>query len=269
MLASTSTYHASDGTAYERFLGRWTTVLATPLLDFAEFPPDGPLLDVGTGTGSLAVAMTARWPSRRIIGIDVAEPYIRYARSRSTAPLLSFEVGEAAHLPFGPGVFSGAAAQLVLNFIPNAEAAVSEMRRVTRRGGRVVAAVWDFRGGLVYQRIFWDTAAGLDPQAGHARDRLFSAPLAIPGGLAKLFVETGIVEVQSDSITIRMDYESFEDYWQPLLGGQGPFGTYVAELSSDLCARVKAAVERAYCAGSPDGERSFCATALVVRGLVS
>jgi hypothetical protein len=61
MLASTTTYHASDGTAYERFLGRWTTVLATPLLDFAEFPPVGPLLDVGTGTGSLAVAMTARW----------------------------------------------------------------------------------------------------------------------------------------------------------------------------------------------------------------
>ena len=268
MLASTTTYHASDGTAYERFLGRWTTLLATPLLDFAEFPPDGPLLDVGTGTGSLAVAMTARWPSRRIIGIDVAEPYIRYARSRSTAPFLSFEVGEAAHLPFGPGVFSGAAAQLVLNFIPNAEAAVREMRRVTRRGGRVAAAVWDFRGGLVYQRMFWDTAAGLDSRASHARDRLFSAPVAIPGGLAKLFVETGIVEVQSDSISIRMNYESFEDNWQPLLGGQGPVGTYVAELSSNLRARVKDAVRRAYCAGSPDGERSFCATAWVTRGLV-
>ena len=133
MLASTTTYHASDGAAYERFLGRWTTLLAAPLLDFAEFPPDGPLLDVGTGTGSLAVAMTARWPSRRIIGIDVAEPYIRYARSRSTAPFLSFEVGEAAHLPFGPGVFSGAAAQLVLNFLPNAEAAVREMRREGQR----------------------------------------------------------------------------------------------------------------------------------------
>src|SRR5215467_13553043 len=211
MLASTTTYHASDGAAYERFLGRWTTVLATQLLDFAEFPPDGPLLDVGSGTGSLAVAMAMRWPSRRIVGIDIAEPYIRHARSRGTAPLLSFEVGEAARLPFGPGAFSGAAAQLVLNFIPNAEAAVREMRRVTRRGGRVVAAVWDFRGGLVYQRIFWDTAAGLDPQAGHARDRLFSAPLAAPGGVAKLFADAGFVEVRSDSITIRMDYEDFDD----------------------------------------------------------
>ena len=134
-------------------------------------------------------------------------------------------------------------------------------------GGRV--RMRRIRGGLVYQRIFWDTAAGLDPRAGYARDRLFSAPLAIPGGLAKLFVEAGIAEVQSDSITVRMDYESFEDYWEPLLGGQGAVGTYVAELSSDLRARVKDAVRRAYCVGSPDGERSFCASAWAVRGLVS
>ena len=158
-------------------------------------------------------------------------------------------------------MFFGTAAQLVLNFIPNAEAAVREMRRVTRRGGRVVAAVWDFRGGLVYQRIFWDTAAGLDPQAGHARDRLFSAPLAAPGAVAKLFADAGFLEVRSESLTIRMDYQNFEDYWLPLLGGQGPVGTYVAELPSDLRARIKDGVRRAYCAGSPDGERSLCATA--------
>ena len=146
---------------------------------------------------------------------------------------------------------------------------MSEMRRVTRQGGTVVAAVWDFRGGLVYQRIFWDTAAGIDPQAGLARDRLFSARLALPGGLANLFTDAGFADVQSGSVTIRMDYENFEDYWQPLLGGQGPVGTYVVELSTDLRARVKDAVKSAYCAGSPDGARSLCATAWAVRGLVS
>ena len=163
-------------------------------------------------------------------------------------------------------MFFGTATQLVLNFIPNAEAAVREMRRVTRRGGRVVAAVWDFRGGLVYQCIFWDTAAGLDPQAGHGRDRLFSTPLAVPGGLANLFADAGFVEIHRATITIRMDYKNFDDYWQPLLGRQGPVGTYLVDLSSDLRARIKDGVRRAYCAGSPDGERSLCATAWAVRG---
>ncbi len=42
------------------------------------------------------------------------------------------------------------------------------MRRATRSGGTIAAAVWDFPGGLVYQRIFWDTAAALDPEADKA-----------------------------------------------------------------------------------------------------
>jgi SAM-dependent methyltransferase len=55
-----SSYHATDGAAYEVFLGRWTRRLAEPLLDFAEFPDAGRLLDVGCGTGALATAMAAR-----------------------------------------------------------------------------------------------------------------------------------------------------------------------------------------------------------------
>jgi SAM-dependent methyltransferase len=67
--AAASTYHATDGAAYEVFLGRWTRRLAQPLLDFAEFPEDGPLLDAGCGTGSLAHAMATRWPRREVIGV--------------------------------------------------------------------------------------------------------------------------------------------------------------------------------------------------------
>ena len=63
-----SSYHATDGAAYERFLGRWSRRLAAPLLEFAEFTGDGCLLDVGCATGSVANAMTGKWPARRIVG---------------------------------------------------------------------------------------------------------------------------------------------------------------------------------------------------------
>lgn len=248
---------------------RWSrarALLAPLLLDFAEFAPDGALLDVGTGTGSLAAAMASRWPSRQIVGIDIAEPYIDYARAHVHGA--RFEVGDAANLRQRDGEFAGAAAQLALNFVPEPQAAIGEMRRVIRPGGKIAAAVWDFRGGLVYQRLFWDTACGIDPQAAAARDRLFSGALALPDGLLRLFREAQFSAIERGSLTIRMNYANFDDYWQPLLGGQGPVGTYLTGLSSHMCRGIEDAVRRAYCSGAPDGERSLTATAWAVRGIV-
>jgi SAM-dependent methyltransferase len=266
--AAASTYHATDGAAYEVFLGRWTRQLAEPLIDFAAFGEEGRLLDVGCGTGSLAHAMAARWPGRNVIGVDVAAPYVAFARSQHRLDNLTFEEADAGKLPYADASFAGATAQLVLNFVPDPAAALNEMKRVTVRGGRLVAAVWDFRGGLVYQRIFWDTAAGIDPGAAAARDRLFSGPLALPDGLTALFTSAGLGQVERTSITIRMDYASFADYWQPLCGGQGPVGTYLMNLDPALRARIEDAVAGAYRSGSPDGPRSLAATAWVVRGKV-
>jgi SAM-dependent methyltransferase len=268
IMPQASMYHASDGAAYEVFLGRWTRLLAPRLLDFAAFAADGALIDVGTGTGSLACAMAERWRSRRVLGVDIAEPYVAYAREQANGASIEFDIGDAAALRCADGAFAGAAAQLVLNFVPNAAAAVREMRRVTRRGGTVAAAVWDFRGGLVYQRLFWDTAAGIDPGAADARDRLFSGALALPDGLPDLFRDAGLSGVERASLTIRMDYANFDDYWRPLLGGQAPVGTYITALGEGLRSRIEAAVRRSYCSGAPDGERSLTATAWAVRATV-
>jgi SAM-dependent methyltransferase len=261
-------YHASDGPAYEVFLGRWTQRLAGPLLDFAEFPASGRLLDIGCGTGSLARAMATRWPARPVTGADIAAPYVEFARAQPKLENLDFEIADAARLPYVDATFAGAAAQLVLNFVPDPLAALSEMRRVTAPGGRLVATVWDFRGGLLFQRIFWDTAAGIDAGAASARDRLFSGDLALPDGLLRLFEAAALERVERASITIRMDYASFDDYWQPLCGGQGPVGTYLTKLAPDLRAHIEDAVRAAYRSGAPDGPRSMTATAWAVRGRV-
>jgi SAM-dependent methyltransferase len=266
---TSSTYFASDGAAYDIFLGRWTRRLADQLLRYADFAETGDLLDVGCGTGSLTRAMAERWPGRHVVGIDAAESYVAFARQQmTTVEAASFEVGDVTKLPYDDGRFSGCAAQLVLNFVSDPLAAAREMRRVTAPRGAVAAAVWDFRGGLVYQRIFWDTAAGIDPGAQTARDKLFSTPLALPEGLIQLFEQAGLTRIERTSVTIRMDYASFEDYWQPLLGGQGPVGTYLVGLAPDLRERIEQAVRIAYCSGAPDGERSLTATAWAIRGIV-
>jgi SAM-dependent methyltransferase len=268
-VTDSSTYAATDGEAYERFLGRFTRCLAPLFVGAMSLPGDGPLIDIGCGTGSCALALAAAFPDRPVVGIDIAEPYLAYARLRTgEARWPKFEIGDACAIRYPAGHFGGALSELVLNFVPDAERAAAEMRRITRRGGVAGACVWDFRGGLVYQRLFWDTAAGLDPDAGRRRDRLFSGALALPDGLAALWRRTGLVAVEELSLTMRMDYADFADYWDPLLGGQGPVGTYVAGLAPGTRERIEEAVRLAYLAGAPDGPRSMTATAWAVRGIV-
>jgi len=264
-----SGYHASDGAAYECFLGRWTERLATVFVDFARLPDDGDVLEVGCGTGSLAAEIACRRPQCRITGTDIAAPYVRYAREHRAMPNLGFEQADAAALPFDDGTFVAAIAQLVLTFVPDPRQVLAEMVRVTRMGGVVATAVWDFCGGLVYQRLFWDTAAALDVSAGRARDRLFSHPLSQPDGLAELWRSGGLADVEIGSLTIRMDYQSFDDYWEPLLGGQGPVGTFVQTLDASSLAKLRSAVQSAYLSGRPEGARSLTATAWAVRGIRS
>jgi SAM-dependent methyltransferase len=261
-----SVFHASDGAAYEVWLGRWAHRLARAFLDFVELPETGELLDVGCGTGALTLLMAERWPERDVIGVDLSTPFLTYAKSRRAGDRPVFERGDACALGYEDGRFAGVTAHLLFLFIPKPDVALREMRRVTRPGGKVAAVVWDSRGGLVYQRMLWDTAVAIDPDARAVRDSLFANPVAIPGGLAGFFRQAGLVEVEEQSLTIRMDYADFEDYWQSFLAGQGPVGVYFTNLAPDLKARIKEAVRDAYCSGSPDGPRSLAASAWAVRG---
>lgn len=265
---SSSTYVATDGAAYERFIGRWTRLLADAVVPVAEPIPEGELLDVGCGTGSLARALRARYPGRAIVGIDVAEPYLQFAAARPGAGDISFLCEDACEMSFAAGRFAASFALIALNFVKDPLAAAREMRRVTRPGGPVVVAAWDFRGGLVYQRLLWDSAAGVDPAAAATRDKLFSGTLALPNGMVELLREAGLQHVRRDWVTIRMDFSSFADYWEPLLAGQGPVGAYVAGLQAEKQALVREAVRTAFLSGAEDGERSLTATAWVVRGTV-
>src|SRR5262249_20597636 len=174
MASNTDVYQATDGAAYERFLGRRSRGLAERLLDFAAFGNDGALLDVGCGTGSLASTMAARWPQRRIVGVDFSEAFLAFARSRELGEAVVFEHGDATALSYANGTFAGAATQLVLNFITGCDTAVAEMRRVTRRDGIVAAGGVGFCGGGGVSGVFLGIAVGVHSPAAHTGARGFS-----------------------------------------------------------------------------------------------
>ena len=65
--------------------------------------------------------------------------------------------------------------------------------------------------------------------------------------------EQGLADVEQTSLAIRMDYRSFDDYWEPITAGEGPLGKYVSALDPAERAKTDAAVKAAYEGGQPDG----------------
>jgi hypothetical protein len=125
------------------------------------------------------------------------------------------------------------------------------------------------RGGWIANRLFFDTAAVLDPRAGERRARNYTRPLTRPGELAAAWRAAGFRDVTESLLCIRMDFTSFSDYWAPYLGRDGPGAEYVRTLDEAQRARLEDAVKAAYLDGDADGPRSYAALAYAVRGTVS
>ena len=262
----TSTF--SDSDAYELQMGRWSRRLAEPFLDFAGTADGEKVLDVGCGTGSLTFAIARRSNVESICALDSAAAYIDSATKKNTDPRIEFRVGDACALPFPDGSFDRVLSLLMLHFVPKAELAIKEFRRVTRPGATVAAAVWDGRGGFVAQRMFFDTAAMLDPKGGEARAQQFTRPMCQPGQLEAAWRAAGFENVHQSTVMTRMEFASFEDYWAPYLGRQAGAASYVATLNDDQRTKLRNHVRLAYLDGEVDGPRSYAAIAWAVKGTV-
>lgn len=268
MNSTSSTFVAASGDGYEIQMGRWSRRLCEPFLDFAGAAPADEVLDVGCGTGCLAVALLARSSVRHLLGVDLSAAYIEHAARRVVDSRVRFEVGDACALNLPDDRFDRVYSLLALHFVPRTDRAIVEMKRVARRGAVVAAAVWDARGGFVANRIFFDTAAALDPKAGERRARNYTRPMTRPGELAAAWRAAGLEQVMDTTLAIRMDFASFEDYWAPYVGRDGPGAEYVALLSESEREALCDAVRLAYLDGEADGPRSFAALAWAVKGVV-
>jgi len=260
-----SNFVAGDGDGYELLMGRWSRLLAAPFIDFAGFSSGLSTLDVGCGTGAFAEVLGSDGDGA-ITGVDVAESYVAFAAERLPQPRFRFQVADALDLPFADDSFDQVASLLVLHFIPDPARALREMRRVAKPGATVAAAVWDARGGMMFNRIFFDTAAAIDPEADRRRAANYTRPLTRPGEPGAAMREAGLSDVREDTRMIRMDYASFADYWAAVDSGQGPMGDYGRSAAPDMLAKVKEAVRRAYLDGEEDGPRSFACVAWVAAG---
>ena len=139
--------------------------------------------------------MEASLPASEIVGIDPSEGFVAYARKNAKSSRVHFEVGDAQALNFKDASFDKTLALLVMNFIPDENKAVAEMRRVTRAQGTVSACVWDYDLGMQMLRFFWDEAVALDPAVEPKDERHMK--LSRQGQLGDLWKGAGLLQTSS------------------------------------------------------------------------
>ena len=222
-----------DPDAYDRFMGRYSLLLAPQLADLAAVSAGQRVLDVGCGPGALTAELVKRVGAAAVSAVDPSEPFVAAAAERH--PGVDVRRAAAEQLPFEDAEFDATLAQLVVLYMENPTAGVEEMVRVTRRRGVVAASVWDYAGGRGPISVLWDAARELDPEV---VDQSHLAGVR-EGHLAELFAAAGLQEVEEVALSIRVEHSSFEEWWEPFTLGVGPAGSHVAGLDPARQARLR------------------------------
>lgn len=252
------------GSPYEQYIGRWSRQIAPLFLAWLDRPAGQRWLDLGCGTGALSAAILDHCAPGSVVGVEPSEGFLQLA-AQHLGGRARLVAGNAASLPLDGGACDIVVSGLVLNFIPDLPAALSEMRRVAAPGGTLAAYVWDYADGMEIIRLFWDAAASLDPAAASLHEAARFA-LCHPSALESAFQDAGLAELKTAPLEIVAKFSDFEDYWRPFLGGQGPAPAYVMSLAEERRAALKARLESTL-APAAGGPFSLKARAWAVRGV--
>ncbi|MDX6414107.1 MAG: hypothetical protein QOH23_1517, partial [Gaiellaceae bacterium] len=238
------------------FMGRYSSLLAAQLADFAGIQAGQRVLDVGCGPGALTSELVQRLGESSVVAVDPSEPFVVAARERH--PGVDVRQAAAEELPFADGEFDAALAQLVVHFMADPVRGLSEMARVTKNGGVVCACVWDHAGDQSPLTPFWRVVRELEPGADAEANRAGTRG----GHLTELFGEAGLREVEETALPVEVEHATFEEWWEPFTLGVGPAGAYFTSLDDTKRAELREAARRSL----PEPPFTLSARAWTARG---
>ena len=226
--------------AYDNFMGRFSAPLGALFADFAGVAAGQRVLDVGAGTGALTSELLRR--QAEVAAIDPSAPFAAALRARF--PGLEVEQGQVESLPWPDESFDAALAQLVITFMRDAPAGLTEMRRVVRPGGVIAVCMWD-RDGMEMLGAINRTQQALDPTR------------PTPEQLTTYRTRESIEELVGDGAELELlevdaGYTGFDDLWDSVLDGAGPAGEWAKSLDGEQRDRARAELFRQV--GEPDRE---------------
>lgn len=218
------------------------------LLDAARVSAGTRVLDVGTGPGTAALAALER--GARVRAVDADPGMVAAARARGVPA----EVAVLPRLPFADGEFDAVVANFVLNHVGRPRAALAELRRVLRPGGRLALTLWSGRRGAGQDLLGRACAAGGAVPPSYlpklAADEDFPRTTA---GLADLLTGAGFTG--AETFESAWDHRTtVEEWWGGAAGGVATVGLVVTSQDAETVVRIRREYER-LCAEFTAGDR--------------
>jgi len=255
----------NSGDPYEYFMGRWSKLMAPIFLNWLNQPINMTWLDVGCGTGALSSAILDYCKPSKLSSIDPSEEFLGIAKERLSEEV-DFIVGSASKMPIPNDTFDTIVSGLALNFFPDLNSALSEMKRISKASGIIAAYVWDYSDRMDFLRYFWDSACQIDPET-YKLDEGIRFPICNPDNLTDAFRQAGLIDLEATYLYIDTIFRNFDDYWNPFLGGQGPAPSYLASLTEELKEELKINIINKLPFES-DGSIRLLGRAIAIRGKV-
>lgn len=200
--------------AYNRTGPSLFTTFAARLVEQMPLASGATALDVATGTGTVLLPLARRLgPQGHVTGIDLSAAMIRQARRAVRAarlPNVDLRKMDAEHLDYPDSAFDAVTCAFGLFLFPDMDAALREMRRVTKPGGHVGVSVFHrvpppFSPGwtLLFQQI----------SAYQAGVRMPQAVAYTPDEVTGLLERCGLQSVRTVAETSDIVYAGLEDWW--------------------------------------------------------
>ncbi|HVZ44073.1 MAG TPA: class I SAM-dependent methyltransferase [Ramlibacter sp.] len=198
-----------DGAGYERMMGVWSRLAGERFLDWLAPERGWRWVDVGCGNGAFTELLVERCAPTEVQGVDPSEAQLAYARGRTAGRVAKFLQGGAEALPFAGEHFDAAVMALVIFFVADPAAGVSEMVRVVRPGGSVSAYAWDITEGGFPLASLQQAMKAMDIEPAKPP----SADAARLDNLRQLWTDAGLRDVETTQITVQREFAGFDEFW--------------------------------------------------------
>ena len=227
------------------------------------------VLDIATGTGEPGLSIATIAAEGKVTGIDVAEDMLTIAQENATARGLgNYDtlVADICELPFQQETFDAISCRMGFMFFPDMQLAADEMYRVLKSGGRLATAVWSGPAQNDWVTVIMSVIA-----------KHIEMPPPVPGApgmfrcasqglIANILKQAGFKNIQESEIISKVDYKSFDVYWNIMLEVAAPIVAAMAGASETTFNGIKAEVEELFKSKNPDGDALLNYGALVIYG---